>query len=53
MLYPDAEFRDGRAWALVLARFPWGDGSLEPVLNALPAKGRVAALVGYVGAAGE
>lgn len=53
MLHPDAEFRDGRAWALVLARFPWGDGSLEPVLNALPAKGRVAALVGYIGAAGE
>jgi hypothetical protein len=37
----------------VLARFPWGAGSLEPVLNALPAKGRVAALVGYIGAAGE
>lgn len=53
MLYPDAEFRDGRAWALVLARFPWGDGGLDPVLNALPANGRVAALVGYVGAAGE
>lgn len=53
LLYPGAEFRDGRAWALVLARFPWGDGGLEPVLNALPAKGRVAALVGYIGAAGE
>jgi hypothetical protein len=51
--HPDAEFRDG-AWAVVLAVFPFGvDDEPSPVLSAIPRAGRVAALTGYIGGAGE
>jgi hypothetical protein len=52
--HPNAEFQSGGFWALVLATFPFGDGDEPaPVLNALVAGGRVAALAGYIGGAGE
>jgi hypothetical protein len=51
--YPDAVFDDG-FWTLVSARFPFGDNEEEsPVLTALTRNGRVSALVGYIGGAGE
>lgn len=51
--HPDAEFADG-FWAVVSARFPFGAGEEEsPVLSALTRGGRVSALAGYIGGAGE
>lgn len=51
--HPQADLRDG-AWALVLARFPFGDSDeLSPVVSALVRDGRVSALAGYIGGAGE
>lgn len=37
----------------VLATFPFGDDEPSPVLNALVASGRVLALTGHIGGAGE
>lgn len=52
--HPDAEFQPAGFWALVLAKFPFGaDEEPAPVLNALVTGGRVIALAGYVGGAGE
>lgn len=50
--HPDATYRNG-SWALVTAVFPFGDTKPAPVLSARVSGGRVRALVGYVGAAGE
>lgn len=52
--HPDAEFQEG-FWALVLAQFPFGveDAGPSPVLSALTRDGRVSALAGYIGGAGE
>ncbi len=50
--HPDAEFRNG-FWALVLATFPFGDDEEAPVVSALVSGGRVTALTGYIGGAGE
>jgi hypothetical protein len=51
--HPEAVFDDG-FWALVSARFPFGDSDEEsPVLSALTRRGRVIALAGYIGGAGE
>jgi hypothetical protein len=51
--HPDAEFRDG-FWAVVTAVFPFGENAEEsPVLSALTRRGRVVALAGYIGGAGE
>lgn len=52
--HPEATFQPKKFWALVSARFPFG-GSEEPapVLKALVAGGRVSALAGYIGGAGE
>ena len=52
--HPDAEFQPRGFWALVLATFPFGDGDEPaPVLSALVTGGRVLALTGYIGGAGE
>lgn len=52
--HPAAEFQPAGFWAVVLARFPFGDGDTpRPVLNALVSGGRVIALTGYIGGAGE
>ena len=52
--HPDAEFQSEGFWALVLATFPFGSSDEPaPVLNALVADGRVSALAGYIGGAGE
>jgi hypothetical protein len=52
--HPNAEFRPPGFWALVLARFPFGAGDEPaPVLSALVRGGRVFALTGYIGGAGE
>ena len=52
--HPAAEFQPAGFWAVVLARFPFGDGAApRPVLNALVSGGRVIALTGYIGGAGE
>ncbi len=52
--HPEAKFQPKGSWALVLARFPFGDNEEPaPVLNALVANGRVTALTGYIGGAGE
>jgi hypothetical protein len=46
-------FADG-FWALVTAQFPFGSSDEEsPVLRALTKDGRVSALAGYIGGAGE
>jgi hypothetical protein len=51
--HPDAVFADG-FWAIVSAQFPFGSSDEEsPVLSALPINGRVSALTGYIGGAGE
>jgi hypothetical protein len=47
-----AEFRDG-AWWLRTAVSPFGDESEYAVVSAVVSAGRVRALVGWVGAAGE
>lgn len=52
--HPAAEFQPRGFWALVLATFPFGDNEEPaPVLNALVTGGRVIALAGYIGGAGE
>jgi len=51
-LHPQAEFRQG-SWWLVTAISPFGDESEYPVVRALIAGGRVRALAGWIGAAGE
>lgn len=52
--HPGAEFQPKGFWALVLATFPFGDNEEPaPVLNALVSGGRVIALAGYIGGAGE
>lgn len=52
--HPNAEFQPEGFWALVLATFPFGDNEEPaPVLNALVTGGRVIALAGYIGGAGE
>lgn len=52
--HPAAEFQPGGFWALVLAEFPFGaNDEPAPVLNALVTGGRVIALAGYIGGAGE
>lgn len=50
--HPKATFRRG-SWALVSAVFPFGSDKPQPVLRAAVRGGRVRALVGYIGAAGE
>jgi hypothetical protein len=50
--YSDAEFRGGRWW-LVTAVSPFGDESEYPVVSAVVGSGRVSALAGWIGAAGE
>ncbi len=52
--HADAEFQPAGFWALVLAVSPFG-GSEEPspVLNAFVSDGRVFALAGFIGGAGE
>lgn len=50
--HPGARYRRG-SWGLVFAVSPFGDGSPSPVLSARVSGGRVRALVGYIGAAGE
>jgi hypothetical protein len=51
--HPSAVFADG-FWALVTAQFPFGSSDEEsPVLSALTKDGRVSALAGYIGGAGE
>ena len=51
--HPEAQFRRG-SWALVLARFPFGAADEpSPVLSARVGGGRVRALEGYIGGAGE
>lgn len=52
--HPDAELQPRGFWALVLATFPFGSSEEPaPVLNALVMGGRVIALAGYIGGAGE
>jgi hypothetical protein len=52
--HPRAEFQPEGFWALVLATYPFGDSEEPaPVLNALVSDGRVSALAGYIGGAGE
>lgn len=51
--HPDALFADG-FWTIVSAVFPFGTSNDEsPVLTALTTNGRVSALAGYIGGAGE
>jgi hypothetical protein len=50
--HPSATFRDG-AWWLRTAVSPFGDESEYAVVSAIVAGGRVRALAGWVGAAGE
>jgi hypothetical protein len=50
--YSDAEFRSGRWW-LVTAVSPFGDESEYPVVSAIVGSGRVRALTGWIGGAGE
>jgi hypothetical protein len=50
--HPWAEFRRG-TWWLRSARSPFGDESEYPVVDAIVSGGRVRALRGWVGAAGE
>lgn len=51
--HPSAVFAGG-FWAIVSAQFPFGSSEEEsPVLTALPRDGRVSALTGYIGGAGE
>jgi hypothetical protein len=51
--HPNAIFAKG-FWAIVSARFPFGTSDEEsPVLTALTRDGRVSALAGYIGGAGE
>jgi hypothetical protein len=51
--HPDAVFADN-FWTIVSARFPFGQSDEEsPVLSALTSSGRVSALTGYIGGAGE
>lgn len=46
-------FENGR-WIIVSAVFPFGQSEDEsPVLTALTRRGRVSALAGYIGGAGE
>jgi hypothetical protein len=51
-LYPAAQFRSG-SWWLVTAVSPFGDQGEFPVIRALVGAGRVRALAGVIGAAGE
>lgn len=51
--HPRAEYDSRGFWALVTAVFPFGDEEPAPVLSALTRRGRVSALTGYIGAAGE
>jgi hypothetical protein len=51
-LYPAAELRDG-SWWLITAVSPFGDQSEYPVLRAIVSGGRVRAIAGWIGAAGE
>lgn len=50
--HPNAEFRQG-SWWLVTAVSPFGDESEYPVIRAIVGGGRVRALAGFIGAAGE
>jgi len=51
--HSDAVFADG-FWTIVSAVFPFGQSDEEsPVLTALTRSGRVSALAGYIGGAGE
>jgi hypothetical protein len=50
--HPDAEFREA-VWWLVDAESPFGDGGAYPSLRAVVSGGRVVALGGWIGAAGE
>lgn len=50
--HPDGEFREGKWW-LAFAVSPYGDESEYPSLYATVANGRVNALKGWIGAAGE
>lgn len=52
--HPGAKFQPEGFWAVVLATFPFGESDEPaPVLNALVSGGRVSALGGYIGGAGE
>jgi hypothetical protein len=51
-LYPGAEFMSD-SWWLVTAVSPFGDESEYAVVRALVSRGRVRALAGWIGAAGE
>jgi hypothetical protein len=51
-LYPAAEFRSG-SWWLVSAVSPFGDEEEYPVIRAIVGSGRVRALAGVIGGAGE
>jgi len=51
-LHPSAELRRG-TWWLRTAVSPFGDESEYPVVQALVSRGRVQALSGWIGAAGE
>ncbi len=50
--HPGADFRRG-SWWLVTAVSPYGEGGESPVIRAIVGGGRVRALAGYIGAAGE
>ena len=50
--HPSAEFRQG-TWWLRTATSPYGDESEYPVMRAVVRDGRVRALAGWIGAAGD
>jgi hypothetical protein len=50
--HPSAEFRQG-SWWLRTAVSPFGDQGEYPVVRAIVSNGRVSALAGWIGAAGE
>lgn len=51
-LHPNAAFREG-SWWLVTAVSPFGTNAEYPVIRANVSGGRVRALAGVIGAAGE
>lgn len=51
-LYPSTS-RHGLVWWLTSTRSPFGDGATVPVISAIVRNGRVTALRGVVGGAGE
>jgi hypothetical protein len=51
-LYPYAQWREG-GWTLVSAETPYGEASETPVLRAFASGGKVSALSGWIGGAGD